>query len=1239
MSASERELTSDVEDRVTTRGRALELSRGKEQESHEEESCDQGSGPEREADSEFDDDCHDDGATYADAKDEPDPRSDYEDGIRSLYDEDNQNHPRADGPEDHGDASLAVDSAGQHDQPGARGPPGWVEVCHHCSSPYHRRTDCPHKPDGHSGCQQASAGDNDQTTGQMGAVRGPHQTSPRGHSSDQGNRSPAGEEPLTSSTYARSDQDSRVAAKPAHEGAVRSGLLEHLPDVRGAIKRTVLRLSGVTTRAAAGRSDRMAAAQQYQVPAGPSIIQRGDETSAQTVLKSPLPAVPTARRVVVQQATDPRATTSTGQRQAGSHGRSQLAAQQMRVESSGKVQVNQAPPCRHQSPPTHNQHSRPQGPATTRATGYRLVPNQSKEEYASQATSYKSWLSEFLVNNPGKVIDYEEHNRRVDDQHGIRMAKQLSHAAIGLCALPDYKRLPQHEHIYPINTLQTAAPAGAEVDSDEEEDTEDEFWDAGPEPIRYQSHQPLTSNRPKEPLTSATETTLRRVIREELGTTSEGPVASNSRSRESVQSVSGHQYRGMALADGTTPLPEFEKGLNAAIQQATRRQVGDTQLFHRVSSLAPAPVGIELDYDAGRSTPQSDKKLINHLLHRLDEHEDRQLNKSPIVQSHRRHLAGTGRHPGRSIEKTTRRYSHPPGTHNHGDSKDQLGLNELTNNDVNLLKKYTAGSQLSKLQALCAALPQPRADDDGLTIVNQHDAANYHAAGEPALSEELCEYITAKEQEIEQLSTENRRLQKRDRGCQVPRGASTENTRQFLRARAEQIRKDSRYVEEMTAEVLPATRKPRSPLREKSQLADQVANYGKHDEEAAHQHRSRRNAAIEKKQARQKRREQLLAIDPDESSTEEESAREGGPVEPIIQVRASIPATRVRLPTFDGTMFLPFEQQFEAACRCSGYDNRARVELLRCSLKGIARQILTNSGADVWTYNQLMGALRTRYGKTRSATEIRNLLREMYKKPGQAALDFADEVDQMASQAEFTPVELQTITYQAFRGGLRTTPRQQKYVEKHDTARTLRTAAEAAALWERTKGTMEDTYVAPTSNLGMDWAIIQARHAINAAGPAPGSTDPITAPQVIASAMSNEALRVQELADRTKAIEDNKALGSEQLRQQLASLTTTLDDLSADHARLRNSMGRGYNQNSRGRGYQGRRGGNPGRGPRGGYDNRQNDNYQPNDSRQQGQSFRFGEGRQQNNHLRGDNCPPPDVDSNQQQAPQGERED
>ena len=616
---------------------------------------------------------------------------------------------------------------------------------------------------------------------------------------------------------------------------------------------------------------------------------------------------------------------------------------------------------------------------------------------------------------------------------------------------------------------------------------------------------------------------------------------------------------------------------------------------------AQLPEGKESDKNSVRL-----RQVLTRLSDRVDELQDEK--DRGLVRS--RHPAGNTFKEERVLPGATGAQRQLSRDQGEGDASQKRPVASLSNADVAWLKKAAAGSSLGRLQQRCAErksmedaeLPEP-------DTYFKHERAPSHSSpvktDDTTLTAELIGYIEGQEKRMEKLEEQvraSRQSSPQRRDAEDPLAGA----RRFLQERVAAGREEERYTSELEQE---ATNRPRRSVRIKEQMVpeqDYDNSYGKQVEQEIKRRQKKKPQSLETRAARRKREFLAKMAAFETESTGDDTEGELSTPAPVIQMRTSGPVTKVKPPSFDGTMFLAFEQQFEAACRCSGYDEAARVELLRCSLRGPARQLLLNTGADSWTYAQLMEALRTRHGKTRSKTEIRNALREMYKKPGQKALDFADEIDWVASQAEFTPKELTTATYEAFWHGLRTTPRQQKYVEKHDTTQTMKMAAEIAARWERTKGTTEDAYV-PQPVPPVDWAIIQARQTINTGAPMTGVHRPITTGpgQVIASAMSNEALLRQEERDR-----EDKRRGQEERdredkrRGQGASavdaektwttLLATLDDLSRDHAILKNSV---YQERSQRANYNNRRGGGYRTGPgRGGYNGQRRGPPQQNNS-------------------------------------------
>ena len=642
--------------------------------------------------------------------------------------------------------------------------------------------------------------------------------------------------------------------------------------------------------------------------------------------------------------------------------------------------------------------------------------------------------------------------------------------------------------------------------------------------------------------------------------------AASTRSYNGVKHEGGYP-RQAGLAQGAeVKAPEsFTKGLNRAIHQAKVARAKETDVSYdretrRVNDYRDKRYWDQLRTPGAGTEKEmeQDPVQLRQLLYRMNDREDAFQDEKDRGAIRSRHPAGNSLKEERRKAEVKREHQQLNCERGEGDARRKRPDATLSNADLVWLKKAAAGSSLAKLQQRCAdraTLEEPYTPAPDTYFRHEKAPPRSPPAKEEdnALTAGLIEYIEAQDKRMGQLE-EQVRVSRQSSPQNRDRVDSRAGGRRFLRERVAAGRADERYASEIEHE---ASGRPRRSVRIKEQIGYGESSdnaYGKSVEKEIRRRHKQKPQPSETKAARRKREFLAKVAAFEAESTGEETEEELPAPAPVIQMRASGPSTKVKPPSFDGTMFLAFEQQFEAACRCSGYDEAARVELLRCSLRGDARQLLLNSGADSWTYAQLMEALRTRHGKTRSKTEVRNALREMYKKPGQKALDFADEVDFVASQAEFTPKELVIATCEAFWHGLRTTPRQQKYVEKHDTEQTLKTAAEIAARWERTKGTSEDAYI-PQPQAPVDWAIIQARQTLNNGAPMTGMPRP-TAPgpsQVIASAMSNEALLRQE--EKEREVKRREQMASTPVGGgTLAALQATLDDLSRDHAILKNSV-------------------------------------------------------------------------------------
>ena len=174
----------------------------------------------------------------------------------------------------------------------------------------------------------------------------------------------------------------------------------------------------------------------------------------------------------------------------------------------------------------------------------------------------------------------------------------------------------------------------------------------------------------------------------------------------------------------------------------------------------------------------------------------------------------------------------------------------------------------------------------------------------------------------------------------------------------------------------------------------------------------------------------------------------------------------LKMPEFGGDHWLSFFNQFESACNANQYSETERGHRLRNALTKRAVNLLANCGSDKWTYQQLVDALEARYGRTSAPNDIENQLNDMRKKPGQSALEFADALDTLASKAKMTPEEAAAATYHSFKNGLRDFPSMHKYVLSKDKEKTLRSAANLAAEWERSIGS--DAATVET------WALLEA---------------------------------------------------------------------------------------------------------------------------------------------------------------------
>ena len=254
---------------------------------------------------------------------------------------------------------------------------------------------------------------------------------------------------------------------------------------------------------------------------------------------------------------------------------------------------------------------------------------------------------------------------------------------------------------------------------------------------------------------------------------------------------------------------------------------------------------------------------------------------------------------------------------------------------------------------------------------------------------------------------------------------------------------------------------------------------------------------------------------------------------------------RLKMPTFDGTFFLPFQQQFEAAARANGYDEIDKRDRLQLALKGKALTVLGGTGAEQWTYRQLMGQLEARHGKTKSATAVKNAVLKLRKKIGQTAHMFADEVDSVAAQAMLPRDEVQHLAYHAFTNGLQSVPAQQRYVENYNDKATLRGAADIAAEWERTEG--QDDEVTIRQNPNSSWAPINT---LQEEPPAPDT--PATAGYYGIFADKLEALHMKEREQKVRT--DTGSPTTDELAAQLKKVNDEILHLHDSHQTLKGTV-------------------------------------------------------------------------------------
>jgi len=346
----------------------------------------------------------------------------------------------------------------------------------------------------------------------------------------------------------------------------------------------------------------------------------------------------------------------------------------------------------------------------------------------------------------------------------------------------------------------------------------------------------------------------------------------------------------------------------------------------------------------------------------------------------------------------------------------------------------------------------------------------------------------------------------------------------------------------------------------------------------------------------------------------------------------------IKLPTFDGEGWLAFKHQFEAACCANDYSQIQKCSRLKCVLRGAASAVLGTIGAHQWSYKQLLDALEARYGRVKSENDVSNEMFAKSKGPNQTAHAFADELIALANQAEVKSSVVESMTYLAFKNGLRTAPAMQSWVSRKHTKPTLRNCVEWAAVYERERGRESAPPVQATPWSHLDACSVRRTDTVSEVSfPSEVEISNVAAATVGVPTKPSVTGKIETMLEKINARLDDVAQQQTKLRNQYDA-----DKKGRVNTRPsgNNRGGGNFNNAGRGRGgpgnYQPRRNGNFNR--RGGYSNNQNyGGYQNRGNRDNGDYQSGGNDRDQGSGSgsAGGNYSQADAGTNHQNAQDG----
>jgi hypothetical protein len=133
---------------------------------------------------------------------------------------------------------------------------------------------------------------------------------------------------------------------------------------------------------------------------------------------------------------------------------------------------------------------------------------------------------------------------------------------------------------------------------------------------------------------------------------------------------------------------------------------------------------------------------------------------------------------------------------------------------------------------------------------------------------------------------------------------------------------------------------------------------------------------------------------------------------------------------FNGEQWEEFISYFKSLATAHAWSKVDKLTYLLASVEGKPRMYTKAEVGVPHTYTTVRDRLQHRYGQFEPAFNVRNLLRDAVRRPGETLEDFVDRLQEIATRGHIDVTDRNELFYGAFIRAIQGTPKMQLYVEQ-----------------------------------------------------------------------------------------------------------------------------------------------------------------------------------------------------------------